>query len=215
MITVKTFTFNPVAVNTCVLHDETGEAVLIDCGCVTPAEERMLTNYVWEQHLTVKRLLCTHLHFDHVLGNRFAERMYGVRPEAHRDDAEQLPPPEMQIRFMHISFPVEFVQTGNSFLADGETIAFGHSELTVLHTPGHSPGSLCFHAPQDGFVIAGDVLFQGSIGRTDLWGGNCQTLLASIRERLLTLPEHTVVYPGHGNSTTIRIEKQYNTFLEN
>ncbi|MDR2765412.1 MAG: MBL fold metallo-hydrolase [Tannerella sp.] len=213
MITVKTFTFNPVAVNTCVLHDETGEAVLIDCGCVTPAEERTLVDYVSRHHLTIKRLLCTHLHFDHVPGNRFAERTYGVRPEAHRNDTEQLPPPEVQIRFMHVSFPVEFVEIGNNFLEDGETISFGHSKLTALHTPGHSPGSLCFHAPQDGFVIAGDVLFQGGIGRTDLWGGDYHTLIASIRERLLTLPEHTTVYPGHGNPTTIRFEKQYNPFL--
>ncbi|MDR1675418.1 MAG: MBL fold metallo-hydrolase [Tannerella sp.] len=214
MITVRTFTFNPVAVNTCVLHDETGEAVLVDCGCVTPAEERLLSDYISAHRLTVKRLLCTHLHFDHVLGNRFAERTYGVRPEAHRNDTVQLPPPEAQIRFMRIPLPVEFAEIEH-FLVDGETIAFGHSELKALHTPGHSPGSLCFHAPQDGFVLAGDVLFQGGIGRTDLWGGDCHTLLASIRECLLTLPEHTAVYPGHGNPTTIRFEKQYNPFLEN
>ncbi|MDR2138920.1 MAG: MBL fold metallo-hydrolase [Tannerella sp.] len=215
MITVKTFTFNPVAVNTCVLHDETGAAVLIDCGCVTPAEEKQLSDYVSGHHLTVKRLLCTHLHVDHVLGNRFAGQMYGLRPEAHRNDVEQLPPPEAQIRFMHLPFQVEFAETADNFLADGETVAFGHSRLTVLHTPGHSPGSLCFYASQDGFVIAGDVLFQYAIGRTDLWGGDFHTLTASIRERLFTLPESTAVYPGHGNPTTIQMEKLYNPFLKN
>ncbi|MDR1103339.1 MAG: MBL fold metallo-hydrolase [Tannerella sp.] len=212
MITVKTFTFNPVAVNTCVLHDETGDAVLVDCGCVTPAEERALSDYVSGQGLTVKRLLCTHLHLDHVLGNRFAERTYGVRPEAHRDDTEQLPPPEAQIRFMRLPLSVEFVKVEN-FLTDGETIAFGRSELTALHTPGHSPGSLCFYAPKDGFVLAGDVLFQSGIGRTDLWGGDFDTLMASIRERLLTLPDDTAVYPGHGPSTTVKREKRNNPFL--
>ncbi|MDR1454395.1 MAG: MBL fold metallo-hydrolase [Tannerella sp.] len=214
MITVRAFTFNMVAVNTFVLHDETGEAAIVDCGCMTPAEEKQLSDYVSGHQLTVKRLLCTHLHFDHVLGNRFAAQTWGLQPEAHRNDVEQLPSPEAQVRAMHLPFPVRFAETGYRFLTDGETIAFGHSELTTLHTPGHSPGSLSFYAPQDGFVIAGDVLFQGGIGRTDLWGGHFDTLMASIRERLLLLPEDTAVFPGHGPPTTLLAEKQHNPFLK-
>jgi glyoxylase-like metal-dependent hydrolase (beta-lactamase superfamily II) len=214
MITVKTFIVNPVFENTYVLHDETREAVIIDCGCVTPAEEKLLLYYLSQEGLTVKRLLNTHLHFDHMLGNEYVSRQCGILPEAHRYEVEQVPPPQQQLRLHRSPFPVNFVDVGY-YLNDNETIAFGHSELTALLTPGHSPGSLSFYSRKDGFILSGDVLFNGSIGRTDLWGGDFDTLITSIRERIFTLPDDTIVYPGHGDATTVGTEKQFNPYLAN
>ncbi|MDR2468889.1 MAG: MBL fold metallo-hydrolase [Tannerella sp.] len=212
MITVKNFTFNPIAVNTYLLYDETKDAVLIDCGCSTPGEEKFLSSYISENNLKIRRLLCTHLHFDHVLGNAFAQQTYDVQPEAHRYETEQLPSPKEQVRFMRFPVQTDFAAIGK-YLVDRETIVFGQSELTVLHVPGHSPGSVCFYGPNDDLIVTGDVLFRGSIGRTDLWGGDCDRLLAGIRKHILTLPENTRAYPGHGNATTVGFEKQYNPFL--
>ncbi|MDR3262486.1 MAG: MBL fold metallo-hydrolase [Tannerella sp.] len=214
MITVKIFEFNPIAENTCLLYDETKEAVIIDCGCLSPTEEAVLSGFIAQNELKPKRLLCTHLHFDHVLGNAFIYRTYGILPEAHRNEVELLPSPQEQIRFMNIPFPVDFVEVEN-YLAENESVSFGQSELTTLLTPGHSPGSLSYYSPKDGFIVVGDALFNGSIGRTDLWGGDYDTLITSIRKKILSLPDGTVVYPGHGTSTTVKREKQYNPFLRN
>jgi glyoxylase-like metal-dependent hydrolase (beta-lactamase superfamily II) len=212
VITVKIFEFNPVAENTCLLYDETKEAVIIDCGCLSPAEEKRLSGFISENELKIKRLLCTHLHFDHVLGNAFIYRTYGILPEAHRNETEQMPSLKEQIRCMHLPFSVDCVDVTN-FPEEQETISFGRSELTVLLTPGHSPGSLSFYSPKDDFIVVGDALFRGSIGRTDLWGGDYDTLIMAIREKILTLPDETIVYPGHGASTSVKYERQYNPFL--
>ncbi|MDR3194303.1 MAG: MBL fold metallo-hydrolase [Tannerella sp.] len=212
MITVNIIVFNPVSVNTYILSDETKEAVIIDCGCATPAEEEILSCYVSKNDLKIKRLLCTHLHFDHVLGNAFASRTYGALPEAHRNEVEQLPSPKEQIRSMWLPLDVDFIDVKN-YLEDPASICFGESELTVFLVPGHSPGSLSFYSPKDGFIVVGDTLFDNSIGRTDLWGGNHHTLIKSIKERIFTLPDNTVVYPGHGNATTVDREKRYNPYL--
>lgn len=212
MMTVKGFLFNPVGVNTYLLWDETREAVLIDCGCFVPKEEKLLHSYISVNNLTIKRLLCTHLHFDHVLGNAFAQQMYGLQPEAHRDDVERIPTPKQQTRFVRIPIPATFIEIG-TYLDDGETIAFGNSELTVIHVPGHSPGSVCFYCPKEGFILTGDVLFRGGIGRTDMWEGDHDLLLAGIRKHILTLPEKTRVHPGHGNSTSVGFEERHNPFL--
>ena len=214
MITIKQFEFNPFGENTYVLSDETREAIVVDCGCMTAGERSLFSDYITEHELTPVRLLCTHLHFDHIIGNAFIRDTYGLQPEASRLDVEQLPSLEAQMAGLglppHLIFesvPVE------KYLAEGDTVRFGRSELQVLSTPGHSPGSLSFYSPADGFVLSGDALFAGSIGRTDLWGGDFRTLITAIREKLLTLPEDTVVYSGHGPATTVSIERNENPYL--
>ena len=212
MITVKTFVFNIFAENTYLLYDETKEAVLIDCGCMYASEEKTLSDFIAQNGITIKRLLCTHLHFDHILGNNFVYKTYGVSPEAHRNEVKTLPSVEKQIKSMQIHLPVQTIEV-NNYLVSNDVIRFGNSELTTILVPGHSPGSLTFHSSKDGFIISGDVLFKGSIGRTDLWGGNHDMLVAAIKDKILSLPDETIVYPGHGPSTTVVGEKFHNPFL--
>lgn len=212
MIHVQPFTFNFVAVNTYVVYDETGEAVIIDCGCLEKREEQKLADFITDNKLTVKHLLNTHLHLDHVFGNTFASNTYGLKPEGSKLEEDELPNLQQQAaRFgMQLSLPSVTLGT---YLNEGDTVSFGNTSLLCLAVPGHSPGSLAFYSKDGGCVFSGDALFQGSIGRTDLWGGDFNTLISAIRSRLLTLPDNTVVYSGHGPSTTIGEEKKYNMYL--
>ena len=212
MITVKTFVFNVFSENTYLLYDETKEAVLIDCGCMLATEEKMLAEFVSQNTLQIKRLLCTHLHFDHVLGNNFVYQTYGIKPEAHRKDAKMLPSIKEQTKSMKVHLPVSFIDV-NDYLVGNDVIRFGDSELVTMLVPGHSPGSLAFYSQKDGIIIVGDTLFNGSIGRTDLWKGNHDMLVAAIKDKILHLPDETIVYPGHGPSTTVIQEKIHNPFL--
>jgi len=212
MITIKSFKFNFFSVNTYLLHDETREAVLIDCGCFRKEEEAALSDYLTANRLTLKYLLCTHLHLDHILGNGFIYGTYGVKPLAHKADAETLPSAQEQgLRFGIRSgiLPVPFER----YLIDNETLRFGNSELVVRRVPGHSPGSLIFYNRKEGVAFVGDVIFNRSIGRTDLWGGNHEVLVAAIRDKILSLPDETVLYPGHGAATNVIEERLNNPFL--
>ena len=212
MITVKTFVFNIFAENTYLLYDETKEAVLIDCGCMNASEEKTLSDFIAQNGITIKRLLCTHLHFDHILGNNFVFRTYGVNPEAHHNEVKIVPSIKEQTKSMKIHFPVESIDI-NNYIYENEVIRFGDSELESKLVPGHSPSSLVYYSRKDGFLVSGDTLFNGSIGRTDLWGGNHDMLVAAIKDKILTLPDETIVYPGHGPSTTVIEEKLHNPFL--
>ena len=212
MITVQTFVFNIIAANAYLLYDETKEAVLIDCGCMFPAEEKKLADFIAQNGLKIKRLLCTHLHFDHIIGNHFAHKTYGIKPEAHRKEVELLPSIKQQIKSMGVRLPVESIAI-EDFLVGNETIRFGKSELLTMLVPGHSPASLSYYSRKDGIIVVGDVLFKGSIGRSDLWGGNPEILVAAIKDKILSLPDETIVYPGHGPSTTVIAEKLHNPFL--
>jgi glyoxylase-like metal-dependent hydrolase (beta-lactamase superfamily II) len=212
MITVKTFVFNIIAVNTYLLYDETKEAVLIDCGCMFTTEEKKLADFITQNELKIKRLLCTHLHFDHILGNNFVYQNYGIKPEAHCKDVELLPSIRRQIKSTGVRLPIQLLDV-DDFLDENETICFGESELTTLLVPGHSPGSLAYYSRKDGFIVVGDVLFKGSVGRSDLWAGNHEMLIAAVTDKILSLPDETIVYPGHGPSTTVIEEKNNNPFL--
>lgn len=212
MIKIKCFEFNLFAENTYVLYDETKEAVIIDCGCMSADEEKRLSEFIAGHELAPKLLLCTHLHLDHILGNAFVHRTYGLLPKAHRLEVEQIPPLDVQMKQMGLHASVDAVPV-TSFLNENEPIRFGHSELAVLFVPGHSPGSLVFYSPADGFVLSGDTLFAGSIGRTDLWGGSYGRLVSAIRNKILSLPDETLVCPGHGPSTTVIEEKLHNPYL--
>jgi len=212
MIKVKTFVFNIISVNTYLLYDETKEAVIIDCGCMFASEEKKISDYIAQNDLKIKRLLCTHLHFDHIAGNSFIYQTYGIKPEAHRLDVELLPSISQQLLSMGVRLPVNVIDV-QDYLVENDTIRFGDSELSTMLVPGHSPGSLAFYSQKDGFIVVGDVLFKGSIGRSDLWEGNHEMLIAAIKEKILSLPDKTIVYPGHGPATTVKQEKINNPFI--
>lgn len=211
MLTIKTFTFNPFSENTYLLYNEKNEAILIDPGCYEEYEKQELSQFLTDNNIEIKLLLNTHCHVDHVLGNNFIEQKYGLITRMH-----ELELPVLRAVATYASnygFIYQAATESQDFLLDFEQINFGDDTLEVLFCPGHSPGSVCFYNAKQNFLIAGDVLFYRSIGRTDLPGGDHPTLIRSIKNRLLNLPAETVVYPGHGPSTTIAAEKQYNPFI--
>lgn len=211
-MTVKTFTFNPFQENTYLIYDQTNEAVVIDAGCLNAAENQLLADFISENNLIVKRLINTHLHLDHQFGNAFLYAKYGVKPEACAEDEFLLDNVVAQARLFGFQLEGD-AQTLGNYITDNQLIDFGNSTLKAIHVPGHSPGSLAFYSEKDNFLIAGDVLFRGSIGRTDLVKGDYATLILSITKKLLVLPEETVVYCGHGPTTTIGYEKVNNPYL--
>lgn len=216
MITIKTFCVNPVAENTYLLTAGK-EAAIVDCGCFALSEWQQVKRALDESGCRLKALLQTHLHFDHVLGAQFALADYDVPVLASIHDEPLLRAMEAQItmflgRQAVQQFDLGFITKGITPLADGDTFTLGESTLQVLATPGHSRGGLCFYCADEGLLFSGDTLFRGSIGRTDLAGGNFTQLMKSLN-RLATLPSETVVYPGHGPATTIADEATYNPYL--
>jgi hydroxyacylglutathione hydrolase len=211
-MTIKTFTFNPFQENTYLVFDETNEAVIIDAGCLQAGERQVLTRFIEDNKLTLKRVLNTHLHLDHQFGNKFLFDTYGIAPEACVEDEFLLENVVAQAR--SYGFPVtEEAQPLGAYITENQEITFGNSSLKAIHAPGHSPGSMVLYSEKDGVMFAGDVLFQGSIGRTDLPKGDYASLILAITKKLLVLPDSTVVYCGHGPSTTIGYEKKNNPYL--
>jgi glyoxylase-like metal-dependent hydrolase (beta-lactamase superfamily II) len=211
MITVKLFTFNPFQENTYLLSDETKECIIIDAGMDGSVEEDEITSYISENGLKPVLLVNTHAHVDHILGNNFIAKKYNLELVAHKDSVNFIERAASQAQM----FGMEMSETKSidKFIDEGETLNFGNSSLQIFLTPGHADGSLCFYSEKDKFVITGDVLFNQSIGRTDLPTGNYDLLQKSIWEKLFTLPDETVAYPGHGPETTIGYEKLHNPFV--
>lgn len=212
MITIQKFAFNAYSENTYVLYDETGECVIIDPGMYEGTEQNALVSFIKEKGLKPVLLLNTHCHLDHVFGNKFVFDTWGLKPQFHEGELPILQAvpgyaPSMGFTRYEIS-PLPEV-----FLSETGKVNFGNSSLEFIFAPGHSPAHLCFYSPADSFLIGGDVLFYGSIGRTDLPGGNHAQLIKNIQEKLFVLPDETVVYPGHGPSTSIGFEKQHNPFF--
>jgi len=211
MITIQQFTFNGFQENTYILFDETKECVIIDPGCYDSYEKKVLQNFISEQKLVPKKLLNTHTHIDHILGNQFVSKTFNIGLEINKHDLEAL---HRTTEYGHLyGFSVEQSPEPINFLNEGDMVKFGNSELEILFTPGHSEGSICFYHRKQKFAISGDVLFYGSIGRTDLPGGDYETLIASIKEKLFPLGDDFKIYSGHGPSTTIGFERKYNSFL--
>lgn len=208
----KVFVNNPWQENTVVLYDETGEAAVVDCGCFGRGEETLLREFLESKSLQPVLLLNTHLHPDHIFGNNFMKKVYGLSTKAAREDDFLI---ENAVGFASILGIKGITQPPavGEFLKDGDTVRFGHSEMRVIAVGGHSPGGLCFYSARDKLLLSGDVLFAGNIGRSDLPGGNGKVLVEGIRKKLLVLPEEVTVIPGHGPLTTIGDEKLYNPFL--
>ncbi len=211
MITVQFFTFSPLTENTYILYNDAGDAIIIDPGCYFNEEKQKLGNYIETKQLQPVQLINTHCHLDHVFGNKWVSEKYGLELFIHPNEESVLAFAPESGRMYGI--PFENYTGKLHFLQEHDIVTIGKDELKVLLAPGHSPGSICFYCEKQKFVIGGDVLFQESIGRTDLPGGNYETLLKSIREQLFILPDDVTVYPGHGLPTTIGHEKKYNPFL--
>ncbi|MBK6829764.1 MAG: MBL fold metallo-hydrolase [Flavobacteriales bacterium] len=210
MLSVAQFTFNPFQENTYVVHDGS-QAILFDPGCWNTTEERELEAWFRDNALTPVRLVLTHAHIDHVFGCAWAHKTYRLLPELHRADLVLLKAAPRQGHLYGVH--CEPCPEPEHFIAPGDTIALGSEELKVLFVPGHAPGHIAIFSEKERFVIAGDVLFRDSIGRTDLPGGDMDTLLRSIREQLFPLGDDVTVHCGHGPETTIGREKKKNPFL--
>ncbi len=212
MLTIKKFIFNPFLENTyIVFDDESRETAIVDPGCYDERERESLSNYISQENLKVKFLINTHCHIDHIFGNSFIKEKYNpvyLAPEedlflldlmieqgkVYGTDLKPSPPPD-------------------EFISEGKEILIGLNSCKFIFTPGHSPGEFCLYFEKDKICFTGDVLFKGSIGRTDLWGGDYNTLIDSIKEKLFMLPDDVKIYPGHESESTIGYEKKYNPFF--
>lgn len=211
MLYLKSFCFNPFQQNTYLLYDNERTAFIIDPGNYTSSENTLLKNFIEEKQLKLTRLLLTHAHIDHILGNKFIFENYGLLPEAHEEEVffiDRLP----QTGAMY-GVPCEPSPFPEKFVVPGDKISLGAYEFETIFTPGHSPGSISYYNKENKILISGDVLFQNSIGRTDLPKGDHQTLINSIKEKLFCLPDDVKVFSGHGLSTTIGHERENNPFL--
>lgn len=212
-LNIRRFVTNPIGENCYVVWDDTLEAAIIDCGAWGEVREQKIANFIKENGLHPRLALQTHMHFDHVFGLHFLQRQYGLHPLSH---ALEQPVydfvPIMAREWFGMEVEEPLVPVGE-YLTDGQEIQFGNTHLQVLYTPGHTPGGLCFYFPEAKALFSGDTLFQGSIGRSDLPGGDAEQLIQSIRTKILSLPDDVTVYPGHGPSTTIGDERQMNPYL--
>ena len=212
MLQIQSFTFSPIQENTYLLFNEFKQCVIIDPGCYFDAEKETLKKFIETNGLKPAMLLNTHCHLDHVFGNKFIAETYNLSLQLHEKEKSVLsfaPTSGLMYNMPFDNYAGAFIE-----LKEGDTILLDKDELLVIEAPGHSPGSICFYCARQNFVIGGDVLFKRSIGRTDLPGGNHETLLNNIRQKLFTLPDNTIVYSGHGPATTIGEEKQENPFLK-
>lgn len=213
MLEIKTFCCNMLQENTYVVSDDSGECVIIDCGAYDDAERQAIVRYVNEERLKPVHLLCTHGHLDHCFGNDTIYDAFGLQPELHANDeflAKDLA--QQAADFFGLPYDHPTPPIGR-FLAKGDVITFGTHQLEVLHTPGHTPGGVCFYCQEEQVVFTGDTLFRMSVGRTDFERGSWEALLNSLRTVISQLPDDTTVYCGHGPQTTIGEEKRMNPYL--
>lgn len=211
MLQIQSFVFSPIQENTYILFNEFSQCVIIDPGCYFDDEREELKTFIQQKSLTPMMLLNTHCHLDHVFGNKFVAETYGLTLQLH--EKEKLVLSYATAAGLMYNMPFDNYAGDFIVLAEGDKILLEEDELEIIEAPGHSPGSICFYCRKQNFVIGGDVLFKRSIGRTDLPGGDHQTLLNSIRKKLFVLPDETIVYNGHGQPTTIGEEKRENPFL--
>jgi glyoxylase-like metal-dependent hydrolase (beta-lactamase superfamily II) len=212
-LTVASLTCNPFQENCYILYTANKDCIIVDPGCWSREEKQRLQSFISQRGLKPVRLINTHCHIDHVLGNKFVADTYNLSLEIHEGEIPVLDS-LMRVAHTYGISDVDESPAPGSFIQAGDVITLGDCALKVLFTPGHSPASVCLYEAEAGILIAGDVLFQGSIGRTDLPGGNYETLMQSIEKELLVLPDNVQVYPGHGNPTTIGAERRSNPFIK-
>lgn len=211
MLTIETLTFNPYQENTYLIIDESKNCIIVDPGMHTYNEQQYFEDFITRKQLTPLLLLNTHCHIDHVLGNHFVYEKWGLIPNFHEKEVPILVAVDNYAPQMGIMYDTSPIP--EKFLKDQETITFGSTTIETILAPGHSPGHLCYYIKEQDILIGGDVLFRNSIGRTDLPGGDHQTLLDNIKSRIYSLPDQTIVFPGHGPETSIGYEKQTNPFV--
>jgi hydroxyacylglutathione hydrolase len=211
MLQIQSFIFSPIQENTYILYNELKECIIIDPGSYFDEEKEAMKTFIEQNHLVPTMLLNTHSHLDHVFGNKFIAETYNLPLQLHEKEKAVLE--FAAVSGLKYNMPFDNYTGQLIFLKEGDKIIIGTDELEIFETPGHSPGHIIFYCRKQNFVISGDVLFQRSVGRTDLPGGSHQTLLNSITTKLLVLPDETKVYSGHGAVTTIGEEKKYNPFL--
>ncbi|MFK7807183.1 MAG: MBL fold metallo-hydrolase [Saprospiraceae bacterium] len=212
MALVAKFTFNPFQENTYVVYDDSGECIIFDPGCFTAEEKNQLSTFISANNLKPVRLINTHCHLDHVFGNKYVSETYELGLEIHEGELPVLQAVPQACALYGLPQP-EPSPAPSNFLKEGTTLTFGNTKMEILFTPGHSPASISFYCAESNFVIAGDVLFRESIGRTDLPGGDFKTLIGAIKSELYPLGDEVRVYSGHGEDTTIGHEKKSNPFL--
>ena len=211
MIQIRTFTFSPFQENTYILYDESKQALIIDAGCSNRQEQAEVRDFLENNELKASKLLNTHAHIDHVLGNKFIYDEYGLKTHMSAKEMPVFKAAEQTAQMYGL--PYDHCDEIEEYIEEGDQIQWGNSSLDTLWVPGHSPGHLVFYHPKQNFMIGGDVLFRGSIGRTDLPGGDHQTLLNMIQEKVFSLDEEMKVYSGHGEPTTVGYEKRFNPFF--
>lgn len=212
MLSVQSFTFNPFQENTFVLSNERKDCFIIDPGCAERYEKEELLNYLQSNQLNPIRLINTHGHIDHIMGNQFIFDHFNLKPQIHQADLKTL---QQAPEYAHLyGINIEPSPEPEVFLKGGENIRLGENKFDLVFVPGHSPGHIALICHDEKVVIGGDVLFEGSIGRTDLPGGDMDTLLKSIKDEFFSLPDDYTVYSGHGNKTTIGKERKSNPFLQ-
>ena len=211
MLKIEVFVFSPIQENTYLLYNQQKECIIIDPGCYFAHEKEDVKTFISKNGLLPKMLLNTHCHLDHVFGNKFIAETYQLTLHLHpKEEAMLQMAPASGLMF---DLPFDSYQGEFMFLNEGDNIHLGDDVLEVIHVPGHSPGSICFYCSKQKFIIGGDVLFNDSIGRTDLPGGNHETLIKNIKEKIFSLPDDVIVYSGHGPVTTIGHEKKFNPFV--
>lgn len=210
---VSRFTFNMFGVNTYILWDDISkDATIIDPGMVNDSEQKIIDQFIEKNNLKLSHLVNTHMHIDHAFGVQYVKNRYNLKFECNIGDQFLAQRLNEQAAMFGLPISIEELQIDVD-LKNGDKIYVGDEELQILQVPGHSPGSIVLYASQSSFIISGDVLFNSSIGRTDLPGGSYPQLISAINEKLMTLPEDVIVYPGHGNETSIGQEKSNNPYL--
>jgi Zn-dependent hydrolases, including glyoxylases len=212
MLHVKSFAFNPFSENTYIIYNDEKDAFLIDPGNMPEQETQVLGEFIRTNQLNIKNILLTHAHIDHIIGLQWAYDTFNVPVLIHSDEMEILDRASFTAKNYGLFFPAFSGEIQH--IKEGEKLNLGSETIEIYDVPGHSPGSVAFYDQNNGFVISGDALFMMSIGRTDLHKGDYEQLISSIKNKLLTLPENTKVYSGHGESTSIGFEKEHNPFLK-
>lgn len=212
MLHLQIFTFNVASENTYVLYNDKKNAWIIDPGNMNEKETKLISNFLKEKELIVAKILLTHAHLDHVFGLQWTFDTFKIPVTMHKDDKEVLDMFPMSANRFGVS--VQPIKVDIDYINEGDELDFDGEKFKVYHVPGHSPGSVVYHNDEQKFMISGDVLFEGSIGRTDLFKGDYEQLIKGIRTKLFILDDETQVFSGHGNPTTIGFEKQYNPFLK-